>query len=113
MIHLAAAKASPFREAPHSSMYGASSRIIFSNCGKSSDCAPSLMAFSGAGCTSTINPSAPIATPARESAGSDLASVLAGSGKTPQFLAPIQDNIDLHGLSRFTALLMNEETSAV
>src|SRR5713226_4311300 len=72
MIHLAAAKASPFREAPHSSMYGARSRIIFSNCAKSSDCAPSLMAFSGAGCTSTINPSAPMATPARATAGTKL-----------------------------------------
>src|SRR6266480_3729111 len=45
---------------------------MFWNCGMSSDCAPSLMAFSGAGCTSTINPSAPIATPARESAGTRL-----------------------------------------
>src|SRR5579885_2783935 len=34
-----------------------------SNCAKSSDCAPSLIALSGVGCTSTINPSAPIATP--------------------------------------------------
>ena len=42
------------------------------NCGISSDCAPSLTAFSGAGCTSTINPSAPIATPARASAGTRL-----------------------------------------
>src|SRR2546429_1536686 len=53
-------------------MYGSRSCIIFWNCGRSSDCAPSLIAFSGAGCTSTINPSAPIATPARESAGTRL-----------------------------------------
>src|SRR6266481_5285375 len=53
-------------------MYGSRSFIIFWNCAMSSDCAPSLMAFSGAGCTSTINPSAPIATPARESAGTRL-----------------------------------------
>src|SRR6266851_4709126 len=53
-------------------MYGSKSFIIFWNCAMSSDCAPSLMAFSGAGCTSTINPSAPIATPARESAGTRL-----------------------------------------
>jgi hypothetical protein len=30
-----------------------------------SDCAPSLTAFSGQGCASTTNPSAPVATPAR------------------------------------------------
>ena len=53
-------------------MYGSRSFIIFWNCARSSDCAPSLMAFSGAGCTSTISPSAPIATPARDKAGTRL-----------------------------------------
>src|SRR5438876_760437 len=53
-------------------MFGSRSFIIFWNCAMSSDCAPSLMAFSGAGCTSTINPSAPMATPARDNAGTKL-----------------------------------------
>ena len=61
---VAVARACVSRVSFHSVMYGCKSRIIFSNCPKSSDCAPSLIALSGAGCTSTINPSAPIATPA-------------------------------------------------
>jgi len=46
-------------------------REIFHHCRelpRSSDCAPSLMAFSGAGCISTRSPSAPMATAAREEA---------------------------------------------
>src|ERR1017187_47361 len=42
--------------------------ITFSNPPKSSDCAPSESARSGQGCTSIINPSAPTATAARETA---------------------------------------------
>src|SRR5260370_473826 len=53
-------------------MYGSRSFIIFWNCARSSDCARSLMALSDAGCTSTISPSASIATPVRESAGTRL-----------------------------------------
>jgi len=51
--------------------YTAPDPSSFLELARSSDCAPSLMAFSGAGCTSTINPSAPIATP-RDSAGTRL-----------------------------------------
>jgi predicted transcriptional regulator len=57
-------------------MYGSNSFIIFWNCGISSDCAPSLMAFSGAGCTSTIKPSAPIVTPAPANALTRLGEAL-------------------------------------
>src|SRR6516162_4647423 len=53
-------------------MYGCSSSIILANCDRSSDWAPSLMAFSGAGCVSTIRPSAPTATPARATGGTRL-----------------------------------------
>ena len=46
--------------------------ITFSNPAKSSDCAPSDSARSGHGCTSMINPSAPTATAARETAAIKL-----------------------------------------
>ena len=45
------------------------SRIIFSNCSGYRDWAPSDMAHSGQGCTSTIRPSAPAATAARAMGG--------------------------------------------
>src|SRR5215470_9052930 len=57
-VQLATASAWSFRrEVFHSSRYGLRSSIIFANCAMSRDCAPSLITFSGAGCTSTINPS--------------------------------------------------------
>lgn len=46
--------------------------INASNCGGVSDCGPSDSASFGFGCTSTINPSAPAAMPARATAGARL-----------------------------------------
>ena len=68
----ATAATSLARDSFHNSMYGFRSSIILANWSMSRDCAPSLIAFSGAGCASTIRPSAPMATPARANAGTRL-----------------------------------------
>src|SRR6266496_1024453 len=56
----------------HSRMYGFKSLISSRKPASVSDWAPSLTAFSGHGWTSTISPSAPMATPARDTAGTRL-----------------------------------------
>src|SRR5579875_1914700 len=60
------------RDLDQSSIYGSNSCIMEANWSGLRDCAPSLKAFSGCGCTSTINASAPIATAALHKAGTRL-----------------------------------------
>src|SRR5215469_9723403 len=59
----------------------------------------------------SISPPASVICPGSPAAASIMnhASVLAGGAATAQLLAPIQDDIDLRGLSSCAALLVDEE----